>query len=117
MKKKFNEEKFRKDTKKIFDSLKERFNEEMVKKRLEKIYESLIEILVLKQHDYGSSFKKNWKRYGPIYVSTRLDEKMDRLRNLLLGGKKPKNESVEETLNDIVGYGLLSILQLKGDLQ
>ena len=70
----FDEQKFRKDTQAIFDDL--------------------IELLVKKQYDYKSSFKKNWKRYGPIYVSTRLDEKMDRLRSLLLSGDKPRNESI-----------------------
>jgi hypothetical protein len=114
MEKKFNEEKFRKSTKTIFDSIIEKeFNEKIVKRRLEDIYNSLIEVLVKKQYDYGESFKKNWKRYGPIYVSTRLDEKMDRLRNLLITGEKPKNETVHETFNDIIGYSLLSILELK----
>ena len=90
MKFKFNEKKFRKDTSRIFNKL--------------------LNVLVGKQLDYGTSFKKNWKRYGPIYISTRLDEKMDRLRNLLLTGNKPNNESVRETLIDILGYGFLDLV-------
>lgn len=92
MKVNFDEKKFRKDTTRIFNAL--------------------LEVLVGKQIDYGTSFKKNWKRYGPICISTRLDEKMDRLRNLLLTGNKPNNESVRETIIDIIGYGFLGILEL-----
>lgn len=92
-----------------------KFNEKKFRKDVRKIYDSLIEVLVSKQLDYGTSFKKNWRRYGPIYVSTRLDEKMDRLRNLLLSGDKLRNESVKETLTDVVGYGLLAILELKDE--
>ena len=80
-------------------------------------------LVVSKQHDYG---KGNILRYeefikkllGKEYragsgILARLNDKMERLKNLYAKGGEPKNESIEDTYQDIIGYALLALLLLR----
>ena len=61
-----------------------------------------VELLASKQHDYGH---ENIERFGKLGVRVRLWDKLARLANLeKRGPSKAKNESVADTLRDIVGY-------------
>lgn len=58
------------------------------------------------------------KIYPVIYVTyfLRIDDKLNRLKNLLLNNTNAEvNESVEDTLKDIVGYTLLMLKEIKGN--
>lgn len=57
--------------------------------------------LVKKQFDYGHG---NILAFGIPGVIIRLNDKIARLENLLSNGQSPLNESVTDTLIDIVGY-------------
>lgn len=61
-----------------------------------------VALLARKQHDYGH---ENIQRFGKHGVRVRLWDKLARLANLQKRGpSKAKNESVTDTLQDIVGY-------------
>lgn len=63
-----------------------------------------------KDKDYNSAFSKTLKEYGDAAYFLRIDDKLNRLKNLLLRSKDAEiNESVEDTLKDIVGYTLLML--------
>jgi hypothetical protein len=57
--------------------------------------------LIKKQFDYGHD---NILAFGVPGVIIRLNDKIARLENLLSKGQSPLNESVTDTLIDIVGY-------------
>ena len=63
-----------------------------------------------KDKDYNSAFSKTLKEYGDVAYFLRIDDKLNRLKSLLLRSKDAEiNESVEDTLKDIVGYTLLML--------
>lgn len=74
---------------------------------------ALEEILIKKNRDYGSSFDKSINKFGWIYVAIELDKKKNRLHSLLKNKEKPNYESVEDTLLDIAGYCVLSLIYLE----
>ena len=59
-----------------------------------------------KQQDYGSG---NISAFGEFGVIVRLNDKMERLKNL---SKMPtvKNESIEDTYQDIANYAIIALL-------
>lgn len=73
---------------------------------------SIAEILVRKQRDYGP---ENIAKFGRFGLAVRTHDKVARLENLLATGNKPSNESVLDTLIDIVGYSAIGIMWEKDE--
>jgi hypothetical protein len=69
------------------------------------------DILVRKQRDYGH---ENIRRFGRQGLMIRIHDKVARLENLLSSGETPNNESIDDTLIDIVGYSAIGIMWEKG---
>jgi hypothetical protein len=64
-------------------------------------------LLVSKQHDYGHG---NIQAFGMKGVLVRLSDKVERLINLKSKKSKAQNESVIDTLRDIVGYCVIALM-------
>jgi len=60
-----------------------------------------VELLARKQHDYGH---QNINKFGEQGVLVRLWDKIARYENLVRRGVEPENESLRDTLTDIIGY-------------
>lgn len=74
----------------------------------------IAELVEKKDKDYNSAFSKTLKEYGNVAYFLRLDDKLNRLKNLMLNNNVPVvNESVEDTLKDIIGYTLLMLKEIK----
>lgn len=70
----------------------------------------IIDILLKKNSDYGDA----WQRYDIFTPLIRLNDKLLRVENLSSGKTAlVPDESVADTLVDIVGYGLLALLKIK----
>ena len=70
----------------------------------------IAELVEKKDKDYNSAFSKTLKEYGDVAYFLRINDKLNRLKSLLLRSKDAEiNESVEDTLKDIVGYTLLML--------
>lgn len=67
----------------------------------------MIATLCRKQHDYGHG---NINRFGIYGVIVRLSDKIERLDNLGSKQVKPQNESIQDTLTDIVGYCVIALM-------
>ena len=79
---------------------------------MNKIKEIAIEIADLvekKNQDYGNSFDKTLAEYGNTAYFLRIEDKLSRLKNLSKKDAAVADESVEDTLKDIIGYTLLMI--------
>lgn len=74
--------------------------------------ESVQQTLVRKQRDYGH---ENIRRFGLQGLLVRIHDKVARLENLTSSGGTPNNESIEDTLLDIIGYSAIGIMWEKGD--
>jgi len=64
-------------------------------------------LLASKQHDYGHG---NITAFGMKGVLVRLSDKVERLINLKSKKSKAQNESVLDTLRDIVGYCVIALM-------
>lgn len=67
----------------------------------------IVSMLVKKNHDYGNSFGDQLAEDGPIVFKIRMKDKISRLRTLLTTEAQVKDESIEDTLRDIIGYCVL----------
>ena len=74
----------------------------------------IAELVEKKDKDYNSAFSKTLKEYGNVAYFLRLDDKLNRLKNLMLNNNNAEvNESIEDTLKDIIGYTLLMLKEIK----
>lgn len=69
------------------------------------------QIMIKKQLDYGNLNIAIWDVLG---VAVRLTDKVMRLRELLLSGRPPQNESIRDTAVDIRNYGLILLMLADG---
>lgn len=80
--------------------------------RIEDVCQQVEELLKKKNHDYGNSFSLQFEKYGIMSAMIRMDDKMRRLDNLISGSKAQVDESIEDSLRDLVGYGILALVEL-----
>lgn len=66
------------------------------------------DIVERKNNDYGNSFDKTIKEYGDVAYFLRIEDKLSRLKSLSSKSAEV-DESIEDTLKDIIGYTLLMI--------
>jgi len=80
---------------------------EVTEEELDAAYAFVKELLLRKNHDYGDA----WQKHGLAGVFVRLSDKALRLE-YLSGGHSAlvTTEKTQDTLVDIVGYGLLGLL-------
>jgi hypothetical protein len=84
---------------------------------IHEISDEIAELVISKQRDYGVSNILNCPVGAEIGILVRLHDKMARLSNLIKAGKTPKNESIEDTWKDIVGYSLIALMVRKGTFE
>lgn len=68
---------------------------------------SVAEVLVRKQRDYGH---ENIRRFGRQGLMIRCHDKIARLENLCGSDFEPNNESIDDTLLDIIGYSAIGMM-------
>lgn len=74
----------------------------------------IAELVEKKDKDYNSAFSKTLKEYGNVAYFLRIDDKLNRLKNLMLNNNNAEvNESIQDTLKDIIGYTLLMLKEIK----
>ncbi len=74
-----------------------------------RIAADMADMVSRKNSDYGNSYFRLRREWGPMSFGARLGDKYYRLTNLLRGHKAQVNESVEDTIKDIIGYCLLEL--------
>ena len=76
-----------------------------------KISKELLKMFLKKHKDYG---KGNILDMGELGIAFRISEKFNRLKHLLQNGRKPENESLDETWEDIGVYAVIAVLLRRG---
>lgn len=76
-----------------------------------KVANEIAELVERKNHDYGNSFDITINDYGKVAYFLRIDDKLNRLKQLMLSDKisQVDDEKIEDTLRDIIGYTLLML--------
>lgn len=77
--------------------------------------EEMLETYERKNHDYGNSYERGFKKFGPVQLLSRIDEKNDRLFQLLYNKKRSQvtDEKISDTLTDMA----VQCLVLRGLLE
>ena len=68
-------------------------------------------LMISKQKDYGPGNIMSFGEYG---VLVRVNDKVERLKNLHKSGREPNNESIDDTWKDIANYGIISLMVRRG---
>ena len=85
--------------------------EDKVRKH-ERICKDLNDIYARKNKDYGDSFGRSFAEYGMTMPCIRLDDKLQRLKNLTRnGGASVNDESIEDTLLDLANYAIMTLIE------
>ena len=67
---------------------------------------------VSKNDAYGDSFSKTFNELGIISSVTRMNDKMERIKSLVMGAKE-NDEKLEETLRDLANYAIMTIMEIE----
>lgn len=73
----------------------------------EKVCQEMLAMFKKKHKDYG---KGNILDMGELGIAFRISEKFNRIKHLLMQGKKPANESIDESWIDIGVYAVIAVL-------
>jgi hypothetical protein len=76
------------------------------------ILSDLETLLRKKNKDYGSSYDKTVEELGETVILVRIMDKFNRMKQLIKSGEGPEvEETIEETLSDLVGYGIIELVR------
>ena len=79
------------------------------KQLLQQIHDTYVK----KNHDYGDSFSRSFKKYGLVAAMVRMEDKWNRLDNMALGAEqKVADETIRDTLLDLAGYCIMTTMEL-----
>lgn len=78
----------------------------------DKIISSQIDLFLLKNKRYGSSFRECYKEDGLPYAFGHLQEKINRICSLLMLNEEANEEPVTDSLKDLLGYCVLTLIEL-----
>lgn len=78
---------------------------------LDEVLADIRATLISKQKDYGKDNILDFKEVG---ILVRANDKMSRLKNLVIGKKRAQNESVEDSWKDLAGYAILALMLRNG---
>lgn len=87
--------------------------------KIDEACEELARVLKEKNKKYGDSFSKTVDEYGNAVILLRIQDKLNRLKQLLIlkddyfDFKEAVTEAVEDTFLDLAGYSVLSKIYLK----
>lgn len=71
---------------------------------LNEVVNNVEKLLLKKNNDYGS---KNLLTFGNLGILVRMSDKLERLKNYVLGGAELTTDTLEDTLQDIAGYAVM----------
>src|SRR3990167_4399516 len=77
---------------------------------IEVVNKEVLEMFKKKHRDYG---KGNILDMGELGIAFRISEKFNRIKHLLMQGKKPTNETVDESWIDIGVYAVIAVLLMR----
>lgn len=72
---------------------------------------------IKKNNDYGDAFSKTYQDLGIISAITRISDKYNRLRSLVLSNKPimVNDESIIDTLLDMANYCIMTVMELQDE--
>ena len=87
-----------------------RTSEQEIQDRIIKGCDELKKLLIEKNKMYGNSFYETLHEYGNSLVCVRIEDKLNRLKQIILKGKNDEktDERIIDTAMDLAGYAILT---------
>ena len=91
----------------------------IIENKIDEACKELARVLKEKNKKYGDSFSKTVDEYGNAVILLRIQDKLNRLKQLLIlkddyfDFKEAVTEAVEDTFLDLAGYAVLSNIYIK----
>lgn len=63
---------------------------------------------------YGNSFDRSIDRFGYVSAIVRMEDKLNRLEQLLLNNANPNDESAIDTCLDLANYSIMLAMKIEG---
>lgn len=80
------------------------------------IAEDIAVVYEKKDRAYGNSFGETYQKLGIVSAATRISDKVNRLCTLITTpGIDNLGEKVEDTLMDMVAYGIMTLMEIKNE--
>lgn len=80
------------------------------------ITKEMVSLQEKKNKDYGNSFEQTLDEFGLIASVIRLNDKMNRVKQLCKSQKQEiKDEKIEDTLIDLANYAVMTLSWLKNN--
>lgn len=84
--------------------------------KLKELTNQILKIYMDKNADYGDSFSKSYKEFGIIAPVVRMNDKMERVKQLSKSGdRKVKDESLKDSLIDLANYALMTVIEIDSE--
>jgi len=80
--------------------------------RFRSILDTMFDTFKAKNHDYGNSFAKTFKEFGIMAPVVRMNDKMERIKQLIKSDAQVKDESIRDTILDLANYCVLTLVEL-----
>ena len=80
--------------------------------RFVEISKENIELYIRKNKDYGDSFGQTYKEFGNTMAAIRLQDKLQRFKQLTKADAEVKDESIIDTLRDLSNYAIMTLIEL-----
>lgn len=78
--------------------------------RFKQIVSEMADTYERKNHDYGNSFEKTLDKWGYKIGLARLDDKLNRVDQLMETEAKVNDESIDDTLRDLATYAIMFLM-------
>ena len=87
-----------------------------IHERHKNLCKQLHSVYLAKDSDYGSSYHDTYKKFGITSAAIRISDKYNRMMSLIeKHDAKVKDESLRDTMLDMCGYLLLTIMELDNE--
>ena len=80
-----------------------------------KVYDKCLNTYIAKNLDYGDSFSKLYRKFGLESSVIRLWDKLNRLDSLIYNQRQVDDESVKDTLEDMINYCTMTLMEMGAD--
>lgn len=77
------------------------------------VCEELCDLHSRKNADYGDSFMETFQKLGLVSAAVRISDKTNRLCALTKYERHVKDETVEDTLQDLACYAIMALIALR----
>lgn len=76
------------------------------------ICNQMVELNIRKSGDYGQSYHDLIREFGDVAAVIPLQNKLDRIKNLVRKGGEANNESLSDSVLDLACYAVMYLMEL-----